>query len=126
MWNDIKDKFMDYKNLFSGIKKNPERYYLIHYSSQSLFDAEAGKHSPRITSIVVEHLASRQKVSFTIHTIAELMGVAPDDVESNYDQIELGLLEKFYEFVRDRRTNYWIHWNMRNIVYGFEHIEHRY
>jgi hypothetical protein len=26
----------------------------------------------------------------------------------------------------DRRDRYWVHWNMRNIAYGFEHIEHRY
>lgn len=36
------------------------------------------------------------------------------------------MLTGFYQFVRDRRDKYWVHWNMRNLTYGFEHLEHRY
>jgi hypothetical protein len=39
------------EKFFSDIKDHPDRFYIIHYSSQSLFDAEAGALSPRITSI---------------------------------------------------------------------------
>ena len=48
------------------------------------------------------------------------------NVESNYDAIEKSLLQRFYTFLRERRKKYWIHWNMRNLTYGFEHLEHRY
>ena len=48
------------------------------------------------------------------------------NVESNYDAIEKSLLQRFYTFLRERREKYWIHWNMRNLTYGFEHLEHRY
>lgn len=113
-------------NFFSDVRKHPERIYIIHYSSQSLFDAEAGAHSPRITSIVVRHYVSGQTISFSTHTVAERLNISPDDVENRYDDIERDLLIHFYNFARDRREKYWVHWNMRNVVYGFEHLEHRY
>lgn len=52
---------------FKEVQKHPDRFYLIHYSSQSLYDAEAGAHSPRITSIVVRHYYTGQTVSFATH-----------------------------------------------------------
>jgi hypothetical protein len=65
-------------------------------------------------------------VSFALHAVAESMGISKDNVESRYDDIEKELLERFFSFLRDRREKYWIHWNMRNITFGFEHLEHRY
>jgi hypothetical protein len=52
---------------FDDVRENPDRFYIIHYSSQSLFDAEVGALSPRITSIVVRHFTSGQTVSFATH-----------------------------------------------------------
>ncbi len=114
------------KKFFDGVRNHPDRFYIIHYSSQSLFDAETGALSPRITSIVVRHFTSGQTVSFSMHTTAEYMKISPNDIEARYDEIERELLTHFYNFVRDRREKYWVHWNMRNVTFGFEHIEHRY
>lgn len=110
------------------VKKHPERFYIIHYSSQSLYDEGIDRNglSPRITSVVVMQLATRQTVSFALHAVAEDRSIPRDQVESRYDEIERILLERFYAFVRDRREKYWVHWNMRNIVFGFEHLDHRY
>ncbi|WBY08710.1 hypothetical protein PIB19_04505 [Sphingomonas sp. 7/4-4] len=114
------------RDIFEEIDRHPDRFFIIHYSSQSLFDAEAGALSPRITSVVVRHYKTGQTVSFATHTSAESLGIGPDQVEAQYDEIEKDLLVKFYNFARDRREKYWIHWNMRNVVFGFEHLEHRY
>jgi hypothetical protein len=111
---------------FRDIRNHSDRFYIIHYSSQSLYDAEAGAHSPRITSIVVRHYASGQTVSFSTHTTAEYLHIPPDELEAKYDDVERELLRQFYNFSRDRREKYWVHWNMRNVTFGFEHIEHRY
>ncbi len=111
---------------FDDVKKHTDRFYIIHYSSQSLFDADAGAFSPRITSVVVRHYMSGQTVSFSTHTVAEYLGVAWDDIEARYDDIERELLTQFYDFARDRREKSWVHWNMRNVTFGFEHLEHRY
>jgi len=114
------------KKFLDVVKNHADRIYIIHYSSQSLYDAEAGALSPRITSVVVRHYTTAQTRSFATHIVAEYLGVAWDDIDSRYDDIERELLTQFYDFARDRRENYWVHWNMRNITFGFEHLEHRF
>jgi len=112
-------------NFFSEVRKKPENFYIVHYSCQSLNDDNEGL-SPRITSIGVTHFATEQTVSFSTHAIAEEMHISREDVLARFDDVELKLLQDFYGFVRDRRDKFWVHWNMRNLTYGFEHLEHRY
>ena len=113
------------KDFFSQTKSNPENFYIVHYSCQSLNDDNEGL-SPRITSIGVTHFATEQTVSFSTHAIAEEMGIARENVQEQFDKVEEKLLRDFYGFLRDRRDKFWVHWNMRNLTYGFEHLEHRY
>ena len=113
------------RELIARIKKRPEHFFIIHYSCQSLYDENEGL-SPRITSIAVIHYTTGQAVSFSTHAVAEELKVDRDSVRDRFDEIERQLLSDFYAFVRDRRDRFWIHWNMRNLTYGFEHLEHRY
>ena len=112
-------------NLFDVVGKAPERFLIIHYSSQSLFDNAAVGFSPRITSIVVMDYATRQTKSFAVHTIAELLRVDKAVVETRYDEIEKEMLSRFFDYLGANRDKFWIHWNMRNLTFGFEHLEHR-
>ena len=107
------------------LKVHPENFYLIHYSCQSLYDDNDAL-SPRITSIAITHYGTEQTVSFSTHSIAEELHIPREAVRERFDEVERELLRGFYAFVRDRRDKYWIHWNMRNLTYGFEHLEHRY
>ena len=113
------------KEFLKEIRKKPEIFYVIHYSCQSMYDDNDGL-SPRITSIAVSHFGTEQTLSFSTHATAESLHVERENVIEQFDRIELDLLERFYEFVRDRRDKFWVHWNMRNLTYGFEHLEHRY
>jgi hypothetical protein len=113
-------------DFFKQIKRHPDRFYIIHYSSQGLYDEGLDGMSPRITSIVAMHYSTRQTVSFALHAVAETLRIPKEEVVERYNEIEGELLKRFYAFARDRRERNWIHWNMRNIVYGFEHLEHRY
>lgn len=115
----------DGREFVREIKKAPQNFFLIHYSCQSLYDDNEAL-SPRITSIAITHYATGQAVSFSTHAIAEELRIAREDVMEKFDAIELELLNGFYRFIRDRRDKYWVHWNMRNLTYGFEHLEHRY
>jgi hypothetical protein len=54
-------------NFFGNLVKASERFFVIHYSSQSLYDADSQGLSPRITSIAVMHFATRQTTSFSVH-----------------------------------------------------------
>ncbi len=106
-------------------KEHSENFYVIHYSCQSLYDDNEAL-SPRITSITVTHYATEQTVSFSTHSIAEELHIPREAVRDRFDEVERELLRGFYAFIRDRRDKYWVHWNMRNLTYGFEHLEHRY
>lgn len=113
------------REFIKEIKGHPENFYVIHYSCQNLNDDNEAL-SPRITSIAITHYATEQTVSFSTHSIAEELRIPRENVRERFDEVELSLLQGFYAFVRDRRDKYWVHWNMRNLTYGFEHLEHRY
>ena len=115
----------DSRRFIKEVKQHPQNFYIVHYSCQSLYDDNEAL-SPRITSIAVTHYATEQTVSFSTHSIAEELQIGRDEVKEKFDQVELELLKKFYGFVRDRRDRYWVHWNMRNLTFGFEHLEHRF
>ncbi|MDE0281901.1 MAG: hypothetical protein OXN16_12620 [Gammaproteobacteria bacterium] len=113
------------RNFIKEVKKHPENFYVIHYSCQSLYDDNEAL-SPRITSIAISHFATEQIVSFSTHSIAAELHIPREDVQGRFDEVECRLLQDFYDFIRDRRDKFWIHWNMRSLTYGFEHLEHRY
>jgi hypothetical protein len=115
----------DSSRFIKEVKDHPENFYIIHYSCQSLYDDNDAL-SPRITSIAITHYASEQTVSFSTHSIAEELHIQREEVKERFDDVERKLLQDFYLFIRDRRDKYWVHWNMRNLTYGFEHLEHRY
>lgn len=98
---------------------------VIHYSCESFYDRKDGS-SPRITSIAVQNLANGQISSFSIHQFAERGGADTEELEEHYDKYEKEMLKEFYNFV-DKHLNFkWLHWNMRDVNYGFQAIEHRF
>ena len=97
---------------------------VIHYSCESFYDIRDGR-TPRVTSIAARNFSSGQTQSFSIHKVAELQRIAPDDIDKNYDQLEKAMLDEFDKFVRTHQGHTWCHWNMRDINYGFAAIEHR-
>jgi hypothetical protein len=107
------------------IKDTPEIFCIIHYSCESLNDENEGM-SPRITSIAVLDYVTTQTVSFSIHSIAEKLGISKEEVPLQLDDIEKQLLNDFYSYLNKIPTKLFIHWNMRNAHFGFEHLEHRY
>ena len=112
--------------LVNKILINKENSYVIHYSCQNLNDYNES-YSPRITSIAVLHIGSNQMSSFSVHTIAEELNIDKSNIENSYDEIEKVILERFFKFAESKGEEvYWIHWNMKNINFGFEHLEHRY
>jgi hypothetical protein len=98
---------------------------VIHYSCESFYDRPDGA-SPRITSIAVRNLDNGQTSSFSIHQVAERQKVAPGDIAANYDGLERQMLDEFYAHIGQYRGSAYIHWNMRDINFGFAAMEHRY
>ena len=107
------------------LDQKSETCVVIHYSCESFYDKTDGK-TPRVTSIAVRNLASGQTESFSIHKVAEQKKIDFSNIESNYDSLEKDMLEEFYAHVAKTKHCTWIHWNMRDINYGFPAIEHRF
>lgn len=97
---------------------------VVHYSCESFYDRLDGS-TPRVTSIAVRNLGSGQTESFSIHKVAELKKIALNQIASHYDQLEKEMLDEFGEFLQNNSHCTWVHWNMRDISYGFQAIEHR-
>lgn len=111
---------------FLTLSGKRDQVILIHYSCESFYDTQNGR-TPRITSIACRNFGSAQTRSFSIHQISELPEFQACDAWENFDRIERALLDNFFEYVREHAAHaLWVHWNMRDINYGFPAIEHRY
>ena len=125
---DLKMQYTQHKNaikLFKEIDANPQNYLIIHYSCESFYDINDG-HTPRITSIAICNYSTAQKDSFSIHKVAEKEKNSINDIEDDYDRLEQKMLDEFFTYAKEHSNYFWIHWNMRDINYGFKAIEHRY
>lgn len=108
-----------------GLFADAPNVWVIHYSCESFYERPNGA-SPRITSIAVRSLETGQTLSFSIHQVAEERGVAFDHIEEEYDNLEGQMLDAYYQHVGGHRGMKYLHWNMRDINYGFVAIDHRY
>jgi hypothetical protein len=113
------------EKIIKELGNEPMKCLIIHYSCESFYDITDGK-TPRITSIAVRSFESGQTDSFSIHKTAEKRHIETSEIESNYDELEKQMLEEFYKFVKNNKNKKWIHWNMRDINYGFKALEHRF
>ena len=118
------DRYRTSKKLVDSFYAHNSHFLVIHYSCESFYDIIDGR-TPRITSIAVRYLNSAQTKSFSIHKIAEIKGISLDDIDNNYDDLEKQMLNDFFTFAKSHAPYSWIHWNMRDINFGFEALQYR-
>lgn len=107
------------------LKKNINKLLIIHYSCETLDDNNAGL-SPRVSSIAILQVNNLLVHSFSIHLTAEIKKISREDIMEHFDELEKEMLEDFYAYVKSHENYYWLHWNMENVVFGFQALEHRY
>ncbi|MED1444941.1 hypothetical protein [Bacillus pacificus] len=108
-------------NEIQNLVDNAAHLLIIHYSCESFYDIKDGR-TPRITSIAVRYFNTGQTETFSIHKVAEKKGYLAE-IESHYDELEKIMLGEFYKFVKTHLNYNWVHWNMRDINYGFQAID---
>ena len=113
------------RGIVDRLFRDASNVWVIHYSCESFYDSTDGR-SPRITSIALRRLHSGQTVSFSIHQRAEIDQIVPNEIIDHYDQLEKKMLSDFFEHIGGHKGMHYLHWNMRDINYGFAAIEHRY
>lgn len=127
MSNEL-NKIKSRKHAHDELRKifsNATHSVVVHYSCESFFDTKDGK-SPRITSIAVRNFETAQSTSFSIHQYAEIKKIVNSEIDANYEEIEKDMLDSYFEYMSTHQGLNWVHWNMRNINYGFSALEHRY
>lgn len=110
--------------LVKELFENPNQYIVIHYSCESF--KKENPTSPRITTIATRNLESGQTDLFSIHQIAERRHIPFEQVKEKYDDLEKEFLDNFYDYLQQKSSYKFIHWNMRDHNYGFQAIAHRY
>lgn len=117
----------DRKNGLTKLKEIDEHkndYLVIHYSCESFYGLK-GK-SPKITSIAIENLEHGQAQLFAIYKTAEKMEIEFEQITDRYPDIEKSMLDDFFTYVSKNESKKWLHWNMRDSIFGFKALEHRY
>jgi len=107
------------------ILKIKSKVLVVHYSCESFLNLR--NRVPRITSIAIHNLESGQTHSFSIYLSAQMKDLDMDKLtETARDQLERDTLTEYYKFVQKHKSYKWVHWKMRDQVYGFEAINARY
>lgn len=99
--------------------------FSIHYSCECFNRSKSSR--PRVTSISIYNVATREQNSFNIHVEAQLKSYNCKRLsENDLDASERSLLHRFYKFVNNNHGCIWVHWNMKNSKYGFDALSIRY
>lgn len=122
----VQDRKIAVRNL-NKITEDPSKVLFVHYSESSTYDDDDyGNISPIITSIVIKSLDGQIDKQFAIHLEADKADIPKDQIQDSYRELELRILKLYNDFVRRNLDCFWIHWDMKNIHFGFEAIKHRY
>ena len=113
------------RQALAAIFGNPSDVLVIHYSCESFYERPEGA-SARVTSIALRNVETGQTQSYSIHQFAEREGVSASEIGDRYDHYERTMLDEYFAFINRNINRKYLHWNMRDINYGFAAIEHRY
>lgn len=113
------------RNLMNEIYSNKSNNYIVHYSCESFYDEEKNEfRTGRITSIGLRNLEDGQTHYWSIWLSEEIK--QRENAELSLDELERDVLDSYFNFIRMNSRAHYIHWNMRDINYGFQALEHRY
>ncbi|HLG28494.1 MAG TPA: hypothetical protein VI423_12000 [Paenisporosarcina sp.] len=105
---------------------DPSKVLVIHYSQLKTAADDHGGISPLILAIVVKTLDGSSEHHFCIHLEADKANLLSDEVSSSYRDLELRVLKAYNDFVRRHNDCIWVHWEMKNVSFGFDAIRHRF
>ena len=112
------------RKVVEDLHRESSRTYFIHYACES-FEKDASTGSVKVSQISVRSLGDGQTWSWSILTSAEVDGCL-DAIPENLNRLEKMMLDGFFRFLSERHDCTFVHWNMRDDVFGFAALEHRY
>lgn len=114
------------KELMNNIYAEKVNSYVVHYSCESFYDEDKQAfRTGRVTSIGLRNLEDAQTHYWSIWLSAEVKK-KEDKIDSSLDELEKDVLDSYFGFIKNNSRAHYIHWNMMDINYGFQALEHRY
>lgn len=121
----IKNRKLALKRL-KHLIENPSQVLIIHYSQSKTYDEDYGGISPIISAIVIKSLDGNIEQHFAVQFEADKANIPLEEIEDSYRDLEFRMLKSYNDFVKRHNQYIWLHWDMKNIHYGFETIKHRF
>lgn len=113
---------MENNRRFEKVDKLKEsEVIIIHYSCQDFIKYDS---PTKIFSIIVKFLNGNDIKTFSVKQVSSILN--KEISEDNYEELELHMLEEFFQFAEKHQNHVWVHWNMNSSSFGFEAIENRY
>lgn len=114
------------KELMNNIYAEKVNSYVVHYSCESFYDEDKQAfRTGRVTSIGLRNLEDAQTHYWSIWLSAEVK-MKEDKIDESLDELEKDVLYNYFNFIKMNSKAHYIHWNMRDVNYGFQALEHRY
>lgn len=104
-----------------NIEANLHKVLLVHYTC-----SDFNQNGSRITSIGVQVKSTGETKIFSVKRESELAGVFRQLSAAELRTFEIAMLKSYYKFVRSQKNAIWVHWSMKDSVFGFAAIDHRY
>lgn len=108
------------------LHKNGASTYIVHYVCEDLNRDDGA--SPRVIAIALRNIGTKETSAFSIHLQAEVAGFGTDPPlnKDDFDALEKSILKQYFDFLKEHSDRNFVHWKMRDPVYGFPAIEHRF
>ena len=100
-----------------------------HESIDITYNYAHGGLCQQLEEFIAEHPNTQLIIVDTLQKVREAANDKfsyVNDIEHHYDELEKAMLAEFFEYAKEHKAYFWIHWNMRDMNYGFKAIEHRY
>ncbi len=101
-----------------------KHFNVIHYLTTPWDDTPGETPTPLVIGVL--NLATNLRTTFSILQAAERAGIGASDIPSQMCNLERVMLEDFHTHLRNECRRRWLHWNMRDAMFGFEALAHRF
>lgn len=108
--------------VFPPLPEVTEHLHIVHYATDPRASAHA---TPPVAAIVVQNVLTGAQMTFAAITEAEAAGVPPETVLAQYPDFEREALSMFADFATTRPEAVWVHWRMRDAIFGFDALNRR-
>ena len=108
--------------VFQPLPEVTEQLHVVHYATDTSAEGYA---TPPVVAIVVQNVLSGEQMTFATITNAHAAGIGPEAFHIRFPQLEREVLSAFSNFATTHAKAVWVHWRMRDALFGFDALKLR-